>query len=423
MAASNLTIEPAARRDERTPLRADQRVPATASPSITPAQLSAPSAIRLHVASDLDALEAEWKSFEQRADGTVFQSFDWLAKWQKHIGARRNAIPAMVCGHGGDELLFILPLAVETRGLVRRLTWLGSELCDYNAPLLAESFTAHLKDGFAPLWRDVVRRVRADRRLHFDLIDLQKMPAVVGNQRNPFLDLPTSAHPSGAYVATLGTDWETFHAAKRSGPTRKRERRQLKHLAEHGEIRLVEAESRDDLARTLETLIDQKSRAFARMGVEDIFARPGHRDFYLDVATDPAGGLSHVSRLDVGGATVAANLGLRFRDCYYLLLSSYQDGELARFGPGRAHLHELLRTAIERGFRRFDFTVGDEPYKRDWSDIELTLSDHLAGVTMRGRMVAAASAAYRRAKRFVKQTPVIWRLFSKIRSLAAPVTR
>jgi CelD/BcsL family acetyltransferase involved in cellulose biosynthesis len=159
------------------------------------------------------------------------------------------------------------------------------------------------------------------------------------------------------------------------------------------------------------------------MGVEDIFARPGHRDFYLDVATDPAGGLSHVSRLDVGGATVAANLGLRFRDCYYLLLSSYQDGELARFGPGRAHLHELLRTAIERGFRRFDFTVGDEPYKRDWSDIELTLSDHLAGVTMRGRVVAAASAAYRRAKRFVKQTPAIWRLFNKIRSRAALVTR
>ncbi len=35
-------------------------------------------------------------------------------------------------------------------------------------------------------------------------------------------------------------------------------------------------------------------------------------------------------------------------------------------------------------FARFDFTVGDEPYKRDWSDTELRLHDYLAAVTLRG---------------------------------------
>src|SRR6185295_1599771 len=201
--------------------------------------------------------------------------------------------------------------------------------------------------------------LRSDRRLRFDLIDLQKMPEQVGGQRNPFLDLPVLAHPSGAYVATLGSDWDEFYAAKRSSSTRKRERRQFKHLAEHGEIRFVDVEERDDIARTLDTLLDQKSRAFARMGVRNMFARPGYREFYLDVATDlNVRALTHISRLDVGAIPAAANLGLRFRNSYYLVLSSYHDGEIARFGPGRAHLHELLRRAIERGFERFDFTVG-----------------------------------------------------------------
>src|SRR6185295_1319791 len=216
--------------------------------------------------------------------------------------------------------------------------------------------------------------LRSDRRLRFDLIDLQKMPEQIGAQRNPFLDLPVLAHPSGAYVATLGSDWDEFYAAKRSSSTRKRERRQFKHLAEHGEIRFVDVEERDDIARTLDTLLDQKSRAFARMGVRNMFARPGYREFYLDVATD----------LNVRALPAAANLGLRFRNSYYLVLSSYHDGEIARFGPGRAHLHELLRRAIERGFERFDFTVGDEPYKLDWSDTELRLHDYLAGASLRG---------------------------------------
>jgi CelD/BcsL family acetyltransferase involved in cellulose biosynthesis len=165
--------------------------------------------------------------------------------------------------------------------------------------------------------------------------------------------------------------------------------------------------------------MEQKSRAFARMGVEDFFARPGYREFFLDVATDPAmRELIHVSRLDVGATTAATNVGLKFRDCYYLILSSYDDGEVSRFGPGRAHLHELLRYAIDCGFQRFDFTVGDEPYKRDWSDTELRLYDHLAAVTLRGWLVMATTSAFRRTKRYIKQSPTLWHAFSKARALA-----
>jgi CelD/BcsL family acetyltransferase involved in cellulose biosynthesis len=379
------------------------------------------AAIALQVCSDLGEIEPEWRTFERRADCTAFQSFDWVATWQRHIGTRNGTVPAVVLGRGGDgQLLFILQLAVETRGPVRRLTWLGSELCDYNAPLLAENFSRQVGvDQFVPLWRDIIALLASKSRFGFDLVDLQKMPELVGRQRNPFLSLPVRANPSGAYVANLGDNWDQFYADKRSSATRKRERRQLKHLAEQGDIRFVDVQ--DDIAHTLETLIEQKSRSFARMGVEDLFARPGYREFYRDIAANSAAReLTHVSRLDVGSTIAAVNLGLRFRDCYYLVLSSYHDGEISRLGPGRAHLHELLRHAIDRGFRRFDFTIGDEPYKRDWADTEVRLYDHLASVTLRGQLVVTLTAAYRRLKRFIKQTPVLWHAFSKVRAMARP---
>ena len=312
--------------------------------------------ISLRVYGDLGEVEREWKAFERGADCTVFQTFDWLAKWQRHIGKRKDTIPAIVLGGNAEgHLLFILQLAIEARGPVRCLTWLGSELCDYNAPLLAEDFSTNLNsDRFVALWGDIVRLLRSDPRFAFDFVDLQKMPETIGAQRNPLLDLPVLAHPSGAYVANLDGDWEKFYAAKRSSSTRKKERRQLKHLAEFGEVRFVDVQDSQDIERTLETLISQKSRSFARMGVDDLFARQGYREFFLDVATDlNVRALAHVSRLDVGATTAATNLGLRFRDCYYLVLSSYHDGEFSRFGPGRAHLNELIRHAIERGFARW----------------------------------------------------------------------
>jgi CelD/BcsL family acetyltransferase involved in cellulose biosynthesis len=416
MSESNLTLSPG---DERhTGERAAQGDPlASELPSMASPPLAASEAvIALDINGDLATVERDWRAFERVADCTVFQSFDWLAKWQRHIGAPGGTVPAIVTGRDSrGALVFIFQLAIETRGPLRRLTWLGSDLCDYNAPLIARDFSNCMSpERFASLWRDIVKRLRGDARFRFDLVDLQKMPEAVGGQRNPFLDLPVRANPSGAYVATLAQDWEAYYAAKRSSATRKKERRQLKHLVEHGAVQFVEVRERADIERTVATLIEQKSRAFARMGVENLFERPGYRAFYLDIA-GACGALTHVSRLDVGVTTAAVSLGLTFRDCYYLVLSSYHDGEISRFGPGRAHLHELLRHAIERGFRRFDFTIGDEPYKRDWSDIEVRLCDHLDAVTMRGTMTVALTTTYRRAKRFIKQTPALWHAYSKVR--------
>ena len=98
------------------------------------------------------------------------------------------------------------------------------------------------------------------------------------------------------------------------------------------------------------------------------------------------------------------------------MLSSYVDSELSRLGPGRTHLHELLRHAIDAGMRMFDFTVGDEPYKRDWSDKEMKLYDHLVAVTLRGRVVVAAVLAFRKTKRFIKRTPALWHAYSMLRA-------
>ena len=66
-----------------------------------------------------------------------------------------------------------------------------------------------------------------------------------------------------------------------------------------------------------------------------MFERPGYRDFFLDLATgSQSSRLTHVSRIDVGDETAAANFGLMFRGRYYYILAGYDDGEVARFGPG-----------------------------------------------------------------------------------------
>jgi len=391
------------------------RAPAAALQAVRPI---APGDIALSLSEDIGSLEPEWRRFEAAADCTVFQSFDWLSLWHHHIGAPAGIRPAIVLGRdAAGELLFLLPLAVEP-GAIRRLTFLGDALCDYNAPLIAPGFAARLGPAaLLSLWPAICALVQSQPHLRHDVIALTKMPATIGDQANPLLHLDVALNPSGAHLTRLADSWDAFYAAKRSSATRRRDRSKRKRLGEIGEVRFVNPTERDELRRTLETLIEQKTKSFARMGVQNLFERPGHREFFLDLATNPrTWSLVHVSRLDVGSTWAAINLGLTFGDTYYHVLASYDDGEASRFGPGAAHLRDLLQRAIEHGFQYFDFTIGDERYKFEWSDTKVNLFDHVGAATLRGWPMVFAARTFRLLKRAIKQNPVLWRAFSAVRA-------
>jgi CelD/BcsL family acetyltransferase involved in cellulose biosynthesis len=291
--------------------------------------------IRLEVHQDLAELEPEWRAFEQEADATAFQTFAWLATWHRHVGQRERVTHVIVIGRDARRnLLFLLPFAISSMGFARQLSWLGSELCDYNAPLLAPGVSA----SFKLLWERVLQRLRCEAGLQFDIINLEKMPQRVGEQRNPLCWLPVSAHRSGAYLTQLGSDWTTFYKSKRSSSTRARDRNKRRKLSEMGEVRTVTPQGDQEIVRTAELLMQQKARFFERIGIANMFAKPGYAEFYREVATGRSGSqLVHLSRLQVGDVVAAVNLGLIFRDTYYYVLPSFDDRELSRFAPGVAH--------------------------------------------------------------------------------------
>jgi CelD/BcsL family acetyltransferase involved in cellulose biosynthesis len=377
------------------------------------------SNLSLSIYRDLNAIESEWRRFERIAECTAFQTFDWLATWQRHIGQREGVIPVIAVGTYADgETAFILPLAVEPKGTARRLCWLGQDLCDYAAPLLARDFAQRVSaDRFRSIWQQLRKQMQRDPQLRHDWIDLEKMPHIIGAQTNPFTYLGVSANANGAHLTKLGDDWQSFYFEKRSSATRRHDRAKRRHLSKYGEIRFVNGGDPDDTRCMVETLMQQKSRSFARKGIPDIFARRGCREFFLDLAANPkTSNLIHISRVEIGTIWAAVNFGIVFGDCYYHVVASYEDGELSHYGPGALHLRELMAHAIGLGLRRFDFTIGDEPYKLEWSDTHLTLCDFIAAVTWRGWSVSFWSKAQRRLKRSIKQSPFAWRLVRNIRS-------
>jgi CelD/BcsL family acetyltransferase involved in cellulose biosynthesis len=382
---------------------------------------AAPNASRLNVElslhHDLDSIESDWRAFEATADCTVFQTFDWLSTWLRNVGVHEGCKPAVVIGRYEGTILFLMPFALEGSAGLRKITWLGSYLCNYNGPVLIRDFSRRVSSPqFIQLWQDIQSLLR--RRLGHDIVDLEKMPITIGEQANPFCAMRVTPHVNDAYMTVVGGDWEAYYAAKRSSSSRKTDRKKRKRLADHGETRFITAASRDDVLRSVDALIDEKRRSYAKLGVANMFDWPGYRDFFIDLATGvQSARLTHVSRVDVGEMTAAANFGLTYRGRYYYILAGYDDGELARFGPGAMQLQDVMRYAADNNCPLFDFTIGDEPYKREWCDVEIGLCDYVSPASWRGSLVAATTVPFRQIKRWIKRNPTAWAMVRKARSM------
>lgn len=377
-------------------------------------------ALLMSLHADLGEVEQLWRQFERYADCTAFQTFDWLSIWQEQVGRLNGVAPRIVVGRAANgALAFIAPFAIARKPTHKELVWLGSDLNDCNAPLLAPGF-AQRGDAVDDLWSRILDTVRACPDSDFDVVRLEKMPVAVGAQANPFAALGTALHPSGYYATPLGPDWDTFYTGKRSSATRRRDRTKRNRLGDFGTVAFSSLPSGEGAIAALDVLVAQKSATFAARGIPNFFTKPGYLAFYRALASSPrTSDLVHVSQLRVGDEVAAVSFCLMFAGRYYYLLSSYTDAEMARFGPGAVHLHELMRYAIGKGVRVFDFTIGDETYKRDWCDESQKLYDHIAVASWRGALAVLPMRLARGAKRTIKQTPALWAAFTWLRKASS----
>ena len=374
--------------------------------------------LELRIYDDLNAVKPLWLNFERDALLTPFQTTSWLYQWYAHIGRLEKVKPFVVVASDAWGILFILPFQIET-GVLRKLSWLGNDLNDFNGPILANDCAARAS-GFSmrDVWRQLLKMVNAQENLQHDYVRLENMPQLICGLANPMMALGVSLAASNAYRTPMLGGWEAFYNSKRDGKNRYKDRASRKKLEAIGEVALICPEDSTGIRDVIDTLVKQKSARFRQKGISNFLSKPGHVDFFRAIAEEERG-LVFVSQLNVGQTVASTGLGLTFRGSYYYILNSFALGETDRFGSGKAHMRALMKLFCEKGFDAFDFSVGDEPYKLEWCEGKHPIYDHLDASTMQGRAALAYLSAYQSTKRYIKQTPLLWNAYRNLRGAFA----
>lgn len=342
------------------------------------------------------------------------QSASWISAWVDHV--KPDFLVATV--RSGGMPAFTVALEVTRSGPFRIARFFSGRHANGNFPPLAFDARVDLTSADLQALIAAIHEARPD-------IDMLAFERVVDNFRgraNPLLALPHSPSPNLSLAVDLTGGFDALLGRTGGKRKRKKHRSQTRKFEAFGGFRRVEAKTPEETNALLDAFFVMKEERFRKMGVANVFADAAVRDFFRSLFANALGQPKPpfvLHALVVDGKARAVTGSSRTADSLICEFGAISDDDLAGASPGDFLFFDNIREACEEGLAVYDFSVGDEPYKRLWCDIETTHFDVLVPLTAKGKLLAAATRSSSRIKAYIKNSPAIWRIAKALRRRGA----
>jgi CelD/BcsL family acetyltransferase involved in cellulose biosynthesis len=386
-------------------LRANQS--ATAS---DPARLAS-----AHVIESLSEVEPYWTLLQsQHALATPYQNFDFLAAWQREVGASQGMTPFVVVGFDTSaQPQCLLPFGLQRVGPLRVVTFLGGKHSNFNMPLWDRATAAR---GTAENLDIILQCIAASPRRP-DVLTLFQQPQTWEGIDNPLLFWPH--RPAKMTSARLSIE-DAADAAERaiSGSTRSRLRGKERKLQKLPGYRYVRASHPADVDRMLDRFFELKIAHMAAQGLPDVFADLNVQRFlrqscHAGLAEERAAIELHALECD---AELLALFGvLSDGRNLSVMVNTYTRSDHGRHSPGLVLVLKLIEECARRGITSFDLGVGESQYKSWFCKEPITLFETLLPLTPLGRLATVFFDTGRALKHQIKTTPALLAAYRSVR--------
>ncbi|MBZ9744348.1 GNAT family N-acetyltransferase [Mesorhizobium sp. CO1-1-7] len=345
------------------------------------------------------------------------QSAAWVLNWAAEV--RPDLLIATLELEGKPA--FALALEVVKRGPLRVAQFMGGRhangnFCAAEPQWLASGDLTAIQSMLA-----AIAKFRPD----IDLIALERLLPDLDGIANPLASLDHFASPNLSLAVDLSGGFDALLLRASGKRKRKKHRSQTRKFEAVGSHRRIEASSADDVERLLDAFFEMKEQRFRKMGLANVFGDDRTRAFFRGLfkqalAEDKPCFVLH--GLEVAGKLRAVTGASRSGRRLICEFGAIAEDDLAHTSPGDFLFFDNIQDACRSGFAVYDFSVGDEPYKRLWCDIETRHFEVLIPLTLKGRALGQALRQGARLKAFVKNSPAIWKLTKLLRRKAVGQT-
>lgn len=349
------------------------------------------------------------------------QSAGWILNWAEQVGP--DLLIATLSAEGRP--VFSLALEVTAKGPYRVARFMGDRHANGNFVACDPQWLARAD---IPAIRSLLATI-AKARPDIDLVALERLLPDLDGVINPLALLDHFASPNLSLAVDLGGGFDALLLRASGKRKRKKHRSQMRKFEAVGSHRRIEARTADEVDRLLDAFFEMKVFRFRKMGISNVFGDEQVRAFFRALFThalaeDKPSFVLH--GLEVAGKLRAVTGSSRSGKRLICEFGAIAEDDLGNTSPGDFLFFDNIQEACETGFAVYDFSVGDEPYKRLWCDIETQHFEVLVPLTLKGRALAVTLRQGARFKAFIKNSPTIWKLTKMLRrktaGQAAPIT-
>lgn len=373
-----------------------------------------PTIARIEVHHEFDSVQSIWRELESpREFSTPYQRFDFLAAWQRHLGARENALPYVIVGYdrAGSPVL-VIPLIISRLWGARIAHFMGGKHAAFNMPLWRRSFAERAGE-------DQVRalfKMLKTSDLRPDVYAFAQQPEGWHGLRNPFAALPRQANPNTCPRININPNSKPNERI--SASTRHRLRGKERKLQTLPGYRYHIASTAEDVRRLLEAFFRDKRRRMALQHLPDVFSLPGVEDFVREICLngiDTGRPLVRLHALECDEEVIAVFSGMADEHRFSMMFNTYTLSANARHSPGLILIRHIIDDYAAAGHCALDLGVGAADYKTMFCKDNEHLFDSFVPMTTRGALVATALSMRGHAVGWIKRMPWLFQLARRLR--------
>ncbi len=317
----------------------------------------------LRGSSSLETISGEWEALVGDSFTAAFSQPAWLR-------ARFEAIPCestvFITARKGTQLVGVLPLGrfrADARGLYfSQVAPLGGG--DYQPPVVVPEMVAEVLPALLDaalehfgrsgvFWWPNIPITDPSLPVIREYLRARHMPFSESREGAPRLRL------NGCDYSGAEKVWSSSHRVD--------VRRQRKRLAEKGPVSLWRPSSLAEAEPVLSEFFRVHDAKWLAQGFPGMFQNPANRLFFQAMMRQMLGRGLMFSTLRCGETDISYAVAFFAGGWIQWYRPTYRS-EFQNYSPTKVHLALLVEEACSHGWQGLDFLLGEEPYKKVWSN-------------------------------------------------------
>ena len=281
-------------------------------------------------------------------------------------------------------VLAILPFEIKKYFSVNVLQWIGADYSDYCNPILSESYVTYFnKNYFLNVWRLILKEMKKD----IDLIFFNNQLSLINNIKNPFVGNFDTSLFSKIYNIKLGEKFKDYKdGIKNKDKSHAYEIHRT--LIKYEKLRKISKDislnikNSDNNLLDFKSIIDEKEKQLMEKNVNNKFDDCFKKIFQNLIDSKKI--KFYLISLKVEKNVLSRCFGFLYANTFYYYIPTVLPNSFNNYKPGKILIIQLIEWCIKNKIKRFDFGLGNERYKKYFSNKEVSLHRYIRSCSLKG---------------------------------------